>query len=95
MSETPRRKTGVAVAEDLVKMTYEKKVWEWSQVIDEADIPHEYFVTFSALVATTLSLLLPFWLTEPIVSGLSGAVNPPEVASIIADKYLPELKSAV
>jgi len=62
LSETPRKKSGVEIAEDLVKMTYEKKVWEWSQVIDDADLPHEYFVTFSALVATTLSLLLPFWI---------------------------------
>ena len=95
LRDTPRKKTGVEVAEDLVKMTYEKEIWEWSQVIDEADIPHEYFITFTALVCTTMSLLLPWWLAEPLVSGLSGAINPPDVSGFIDNKYLPALEIAV
>jgi len=68
---TKRTRTSIQIAEDLVKMTYEKSAWEWAKVLDQTDMPHHYEITFAALVSTILSLVLPFWIVTLIVSGLT------------------------
>lgn len=63
LSPTPRSKSSVEVSEDLVKMFTEQPVAQWARILDTCDIPHTYFITFAALIATIVSLLLPWTLT--------------------------------
>ena len=63
LSPTPRSKSGVQVSEDLVNMFTNEPVDEWAEILDKADIPHVYFITFAALLATCFSLVLPWMLT--------------------------------
>lgn len=91
---TARNKTGIQVSEDLVTMFYEKPVTEWAEVLDTCDIPHDYFITFAALVSTIVSMMLPFFLTNLVISFLSNALIPKEDALFITEHYLPALKEA-
>merc|ERR1711935_255942 len=91
----PRSKDGVQVAEDLVNMFSEKEVPEWAEILDTADLPHIYFITFAALIATGFSLILPWTLTYYAIKFLAGALIPKEDAAFVVDHYLPELHDAV
>jgi hypothetical protein len=62
LSPTPRSKTGLQVSEELVTMFSQKPVDEWAQVLDQADLPHIYFITFAALISTCFSLVMPWFL---------------------------------
>ena len=91
----PRSKDGVAVAEELVNMFSEKEVPEWAEILDDADLPHVYFITFAALIATGFSLVLPWTLTYYAIKFLAGVLIPKEDAAFVVDHYLPELHDAV
>jgi len=95
LSETKRTKTGIDVAEDLVKMFYEKPVYEWAEVLDTCDLPHVYYITFAALVGTGFSLVMPWDFCNWLIGVLCDITIPKEDATFIKEKYLPELKIAV
>lgn len=76
-------------------MFSEKKVDEWAQELDTADLPHVYFITFAALLSTSFSLMLPWFLVQWIVGKLAYAIIPKEDADFIVNDYLPELKKSV
>jgi len=61
LSEKPRKTTSIQVVEDLIEMTYKKDIFEWAQVLDKADLPHHYELTFAAFLSTLFSLIMPFW----------------------------------
>ena len=63
--------------------------------MDTTDLPHHYEITFAAITSTVLSLILPFWITKLIVSGLTDLLFESEQATFIQDKYLPELGNAL
>ena len=86
---------GVEVSEDLVRMFSEKPVPQWAEFLDNADLPHVYFITFAALIATGVSLVLPWFITQFVISKLCSVLVPPEAAAFIDDHYLPELHDAV
>jgi len=86
---------GVEVSEDLVKMFSEKSPPQWAQLLDEADLPHIYFITFAAMVATGFSLVFPWWATHWIITKLCSVLIPADSAAFIGDHYLPELHDAV
>ena len=44
-------------------MFSEKPVPEWAEILDTADLPHVYFITFAALIATGFSLVFPWFIT--------------------------------
>lgn len=68
LSETPRSRTGMQVAEDLVTMFYQKPVFEWAEVLDTADLPHVYYITFAAIISTALSLILPWTACDLVIT---------------------------
>jgi len=86
---------GVEVSEDLVKMFSEKEVPQWAQLLDEADLPHVYFITFAALIVTGFSLMFPWFVTEFIAKKLCSVLIPADAYAFITDHYLPELHDAV
>jgi len=83
------------VTDDLVEMFYAKPVDQWAQVLDTADIPHDYFITFAAIVATGFSLVMPFEICTLVISTLVKVIIPKEDADFIIEKYLPALGLAV
>lgn len=95
LSLTPRSKDGVEVSEDLVKMFSEKEVPQWAELLDDADLPHVYFITFAALIATGFSLVLPWFITQFVISKLCSVLVPADSAAFIDNHYLPELNAAV
>jgi len=76
-------------------MFSEKAVPEWAQILDDADLPHEYFITFAAMIATGFSLVFPWTIVYFMIKHLTLALCPKEAAMFIIDHYLPELKEAV
>jgi len=86
---------GVEVSEDLVRMFSEKEVPAWAEFLDNADLPHVYFITFAAMIATGMSLVFPWIVTRFIISNLCSVLVPADAAAFIDDHYLPELQGAV
>jgi len=95
LSPTPRSKTGLQVSEDLVTMFSEKPVDEWAEVLDKADLPHVYFITFAALIATCFSMVMPWFLVQWSINELANLLIPKEDADFVVNQYLPELKKGV
>jgi hypothetical protein len=76
-------------------MFSEKEVPEWAEILDTADLPHVYFITFAAIVGNALSLIFPWTLAYFLVKILAELLIPKEDAAFIVDHYLPELKDAI
>ena len=83
------------MAEELTTMFYQKPVYEWAEALDTAEVPHDYYLTFAAIFATTLSLILPFKMTDYIVDFLASRFIPDHSYIFISQKYLPTLGQAV
>jgi hypothetical protein len=64
-------------------------------VLDTSDIPHDYFITFSAIVATGFSLVMPFTYVTIAISAAVKFIIPADDANFIIYKYLPRLGLAV
>lgn len=76
-------------------MFSEKPVPQWAKELDTADLPHDYFITFAAMIATGVSLVLPWFATNFLIDKVAHAIIPKESADFISNDYLPELKKAV
>jgi len=83
LSPTPRSKSGLNVSEDLVNMFSEKPVGEWAEVLDNADLPHVYFITFAALIATVFSMIVPWTACYWLIRELAYLIIPKEDADFI------------
>jgi len=44
-------------------MFNDKPVDDWAEVLDNADLPHVYYITFAALISTCFSITLPWFVT--------------------------------
>jgi hypothetical protein len=95
LSPTPRSKSGVQVSEDLVLMFTNEPVTQWAEILDKADLPHDYFITFAAIISTVFSLVMPWFLVEFSITQLANLLIPKDDAAFIINQYLPELKNAV
>lgn len=58
LSVTARSKTGAESQEDIIQMSLNKPVEEWTEVFLDLDVPNEGY-SFAALLCTLLVLLLP------------------------------------
>lgn len=71
-------------------MFSEKEVPQWAQILDTADLPHVYFITFAALIATGFSLMFPWFITSWVITKLCGILIPDDTSKIfISEHYLP------
>jgi hypothetical protein len=55
----------------------------WAEMLDNADIPHDYYITYSAFVFTWLSLIVPFPLAKASIDELAHALLPQSDADFI------------
>lgn len=67
----------------------------WAKMLDGADIPHDYNITFGAFVLTLLSLILPFELANGFMSFLCYKLLTQSDADFIIVKYAPDLHDAI
>jgi len=55
-------------------------------------MPHDYFLTFAAIMSTGFGILFPWWLNYFIIKNLAAALIPKDDADFIVNEYLPELQ---
>jgi len=93
LSSTKRAKTGVQIAQVVTDMYSFQPVGEWRSTLASLDLPR-YEVTFSAIVTTLITLLLPTSIAEPLIRTLTGIFGISELGPFIIDTYLPKLRRA-
>lgn len=81
-------------------MFSEKEVPEWAQILDDADLPHVYYITFSGIFTLFFSLVFPWTITYYLSKFLVSHIIPKadggeEAIAFVIDHFLPELKVAV
>ena len=94
LSTKKRSTTSIEVAENITEMFYDKPVPEWAEVLDTMDVP-DYFLTFSAFVATNFCLILPFEYAAPLVTALAKLIVSSADANFIIVHYLPRMGLAI
>lgn len=86
---------GIGVATQLTQMTIEHGVPDWAKILDTADLPHDYFITFAALISTGFSLVMPFFMCRFLITKLAYGIIPKDAADFVVNSYLPALEDAV
>lgn len=77
-------------------MFYDQEVPIWAEVLETSDFPHDFELSFAAFVATCVSLVLPWSVTEALISKLAIAIlEEKETQDFLIHKYLPELHEGV
>ena len=93
ISETPRSKSSVASQEDIITMSINQPVREWSEVFRGLDIPR-YEQTFAALLTALASLLLTRERCIEVMTILVQTMTKAETAEFIINQYMPEILDA-
>lgn len=93
LSTVRRPKTGVQIAQVVTDMYSFKPVGEWRSTLASLDLPR-YEVTFSAIITTLVTLLLPTSIGEPLIRTLIGIFGISELGPFILDSYLPKIRRA-
>jgi hypothetical protein len=60
LSTTQRSKSAIEVVEELIQVINNQPAKNWKSYLDNLDIPHDYYVTFSAIIATGISFVFPW-----------------------------------
>jgi hypothetical protein len=60
LSTTQRSKSSLEIVEDIIQVINNQPVKNWKSFLDNLDIPHDYYVTFSAIIATGISFVFPW-----------------------------------
>jgi len=80
--------------EELAQGFKDKPVSNWGEIIDTAEYPHEYMMTFAAMISLVFTLCFPWPVTTFLINKLAYALIPSADADFIVDSYLPELRAA-
>lgn len=90
LSEKPRSMSAGEFAGNLTALGMNAPPTEWTRFIVESDYPQDYFTLFAAFIATVVSLILPWNITNFIITELCNLLVP-DSSSFITQKYLPAL----
>jgi hypothetical protein len=91
LSETPRSMSASQFAANLTALGVNASPNEWTRFIVESDYPQDYFTLFAAFVGTTVSLILPWNITNWAITSLCNLLVPGEPSKFMVEKYLPAL----
>lgn len=94
LSATPRNMTGVEVSTQLTNL-FLQPAETWPEVLNSLDLPLDYYITFSALISTFVSLIAPWFVTELVMSTLADRILTPKDRDFLNNDYLPALHEAV
>lgn len=95
LSNVTRSTDSIGVTNQLTEMTITHGVPEWAEILDTADMPHDYFITFAALISTGFSLIMPFFATRFLITHIAELIIDPVSAAFIVDHYLPALEQGI
>ena len=96
LSDKPRKQDALGLIEDYTVTIKDKDISQWGRMIEHSGIdPHSFERTFAAIVATGVSLALPWWMTEYIIDLIAKNTIGKGSYHFIVDRYLTELKVAV
>lgn len=96
LSETPRKQTSKQIVNNITEMFYDQKVPIWAEVLETSDFPHDYELTFAALIATVVAMIFPWSMAEAFMTKLVDlAMKDKESRDFIINKYLPELHDGI
>lgn len=70
--------TSSEVVEDIIQSFKNDPVKDWAKVLWGTDYPQDYFVTFAAIVATIISLMLPSAVAHFVLTSLITLILPKE-----------------
>ena len=83
-------------------MYYTEPVPTWAKTLLDADFPHQFFITFSAIVSTTTALLLNWTLAGIVIEKLTNLILPAADpvhgqagADFINNLYMPVLHNTI
>ena len=94
LSETPRKYSGLDLAEEFVKMHLNLPVYEWYDYTDAFEMPN-YYLIFSGIFTTVLTMAYDEDIVDKWIPIFSDAFGVPEDdQAFIIEKYLPELRNA-
>ena len=83
------------MASNMSDMFLNMNVTEWESNIGGIDMP-DFYITFAAIVSSTLTLSYPDFVVEMIAAPLFDGFNvDQEVRNFILNEYLPEVKDLV
>lgn len=92
LSETPRGKSSYEVVEGLTKMFSDQPPSEWSKTLTDIDMPGDYFMNLTALVASVGALVCPWFVIDHVIGYLAPKViKDKENANFFMNSFLPEL----
>ena len=92
LSETPRATSSHEVVEGITKMFSNQPPQDWSKTLTDIDMPSDYMMIFTALVASVGSLVCPWFLIDHVIGYLAPIViSDKENANFFVNKFLPEL----
>lgn len=94
LSASPRNMTGVEVSTQLTNL-FLQPAETWPEVLNSLDLPLDYYITFSALISTFVSLIAPWFVTELVMSTLADKILTPKDRDFLNNDYLPALHEAV
>ena len=87
--------TGVQMAGNISDMFLNMNVTEWESNMEGIDMP-DFYITFAAIVSSTLTLSYPDFVVEMIAAPLFDGFNvDQEIRNFILIEYLPEVKGLV
>jgi len=66
----------------------------WAKVLAESDFPHDYLITFAAIVSTLSFLIFPEKMALTLLIPLVTLLLPPDDAAYMNKVYLPGIRKA-
>ena len=94
LQKTPRNTSSLDSALQVTRMFYEKPVPQWAQVLDTADVPHDYYITFAATISAIMMLSIPHFISVPALKLLYsyGLATKPDILDFMENDFIPEFK---
>jgi hypothetical protein len=77
LSEKPRSKDGIDVSEEFTQMLTNQPVVQWSETLNLADMPHDYFVVFGSFLCTLFTIIFPETISMFLINKLASAILKP------------------
>ena len=62
LAQEKRGKSSLDTALSLTNMFTDLPTYKWAEVLDTADIPHNYFLSFAALASTSFFIMYSSWI---------------------------------
>ena len=75
-------------------MLSKQPVVRWSETLNLADMPHDYFIVFGTFICTFFTILFPYFISRVIIRVLASKILKPEQGEFLLNEYLPEIHEA-